>query len=64
MDVFSRAAGAPMRLHALILAQLAGAPCFALSYDPGYVPLWLGLIALSWMLCPVSAISWSAGQLR
>ena len=23
-----------MRLHALILAQLAGAPCFALSYDP------------------------------
>lgn len=24
----------PMRLHALILAQLAGAPCAALSYDP------------------------------
>jgi polysaccharide pyruvyl transferase WcaK-like protein len=23
-----------MRLHALILAQLAGAPCSALSYDP------------------------------
>ena len=24
----------PMRLHALVLAQLAGAPCAALSYDP------------------------------
>ena len=24
----------PMRLHALILSQLAGAPCAALSYDP------------------------------
>lgn len=35
LDIFSKARLViPMRLHALILAQLAGAPCSALSYDP------------------------------
>lgn len=35
MGVFARSQLVlPMRLHALILAQLAGAPCAALSYDP------------------------------